>query len=559
MEALTISAANLDTIEKNLGHVAKELSGVIINVNDVNNQVYKVEEEVKTLNDEVNNLVKEIRETTIITNARQSIMYNNIQIEKKYGYYDQVRRTTESLLEAINNSNINIKALIELKQELILKNPNYWLSNALASLVAWLLDDKEDANKELSNALKKDAKKTSLFFCLVNLKLERYQTSINWLNKFLSTQNPLKLDKDFVTVLDLITTGTFGHEAKNIVFQKISIWTERLNSENSILSKQQEIWKNYIKENEDTDIKMLQLELFSKDVSLLKENLAITSSYYNLLNNFQNITHQNSSNKQIDEIINELIYDYEEKEQIYQKDNFKNQLIIECNGNRSKAEEIYAKQEQIHNDEIDLLTLLSNIVIYKDLYKVSTETQKLSLSLIKNHLLKAIEDRNKETFTNEINITIGEFNTKTFDGTNHSEVLKDLEQYLNNKYNIDDKDLILTLLIINILGIIGIFVTLNNKVLSTLLIIIIIIGNIILFTKLNQKTKLRDYEKNKTKNSISLTLERILAEVIDYTNMMKDDKIKYDELLVFLNNLNQNNFAKTINERNIEIECIKNE
>ena len=559
MEALTISAANLDTIEKNLGHVAKELSGVIINVNDVNNQVYKVEEEVKTLNDEVNNLVKEIRETTIITNARQSIMYNNIQIEKKYGYYDQVRRTTESLLEAINNSNINIKALIELKQELILKNPNYWLSNALASLVAWLLDDKEDANKELSNALKKDAKKTSLFFCLVNLKLERYQTSINWLNKFLSTQNPLKLDKDFVTVLDLITTGTFGHEAKNIVFQKISIWTERLNSENSILSKQQEIWKNYIKENEDTDIKMLQLELFSKDVSLLKENLAITSSYYNLLNNFQNITHQNSSNKQIDEIINELIYDYEEKEQIYQKDNFKNQLIIECNGNRSKAEEIYAKQEQIHNDEIDLLTLLSNIVIYKDLYKVSTETQKLSLSLIKNHLLKAIEDRNKETFTNEINITIGEFNTKTFDGTNHSEVLKDLEQYLNNKYNIDDKDLILTLLIINILGIIGIFVTLNNKVLSTLLIIIIIIGNIILFTKLNQKTKLRDYEKNKTKNSISLTLERILAEVIDYTNMMKDDKIKYDELLVFLNNLNQNNFAKTINERNIEIEGIKNE
>lgn len=99
MEALAISAANLNAIEKNLGDVAKELTGVIVNVNDVNDQVNKVEEKVSTLNDEVKNLVKEIRETTIITNARQSIMYNNEQIEKKYGYYDQVRRTTESLID----------------------------------------------------------------------------------------------------------------------------------------------------------------------------------------------------------------------------------------------------------------------------------------------------------------------------------------------------------------------------------------------------------------------------------------------------------------------------
>ena len=56
--------------------------------NKQNNQVTKVEAQVNTLNDEVKNLVKEIRETTIITNARQTIMYNNDQIEKKYGYYE---------------------------------------------------------------------------------------------------------------------------------------------------------------------------------------------------------------------------------------------------------------------------------------------------------------------------------------------------------------------------------------------------------------------------------------------------------------------------------------
>ena len=119
MEALAISAANLDTIERNLNSVAKELTGVITNVSDVNNQVTKVESQVHTLNNEVQNLVKEIRETTIITNARQSIMYNNTQIEKKFGYYYRVRRTTESLLDAVEHSHIRVDAVVNRNQDLI--------------------------------------------------------------------------------------------------------------------------------------------------------------------------------------------------------------------------------------------------------------------------------------------------------------------------------------------------------------------------------------------------------------------------------------------------------
>lgn len=134
MEALTISAANLNVIEESLGTVAKELSGVINNVGDVNRQVNKVEAQVADLNDEIKGLVKEIRETTIVTNARQNIMFNNEQIEKKFGYFDKVRRTTEALLEAIDNSTISVNDLKKLNQELLFHNPNYWLSNALSSI-----------------------------------------------------------------------------------------------------------------------------------------------------------------------------------------------------------------------------------------------------------------------------------------------------------------------------------------------------------------------------------------------------------------------------------------
>ena len=220
MEALTISAANLNAIEENLGAVAKELSGIILNVDDVNHQVTNVEQKVENLNDEVKNLVKEIRETTIITNARQNIMYNNDQIEKKYGYFDKVRRTTEALIDAIENSNISVDALRTLNQELLLHNPNYWLSNALSSVSFWILNDKNNSEKEMLNALKKDSKRASLFFCLINLKLNRTQTSINWLNRYLKEQNPTKLDNDFIAVLDLAAAGGFGNEEKKKVLKK---------------------------------------------------------------------------------------------------------------------------------------------------------------------------------------------------------------------------------------------------------------------------------------------------------------------------------------------------
>lgn len=553
MEALAISAANLNTIEENLGAVAKELSGVISNVSTVNNQVNKVESKVATLNDEVKSLVKEIRETTIITNARQSIMYNNSQIEKKYGYYDKVRRTTESLMDAIENSSIRKDSLRDLNQELILNNPNYWLSNALAALTSWLLNDRQNTEKELNNALKKNSKKTSLFFCLINLKLHRTSTSINWLNKYLSEQNPTKLDKDFITVLDLVATGSFGDEAKQTTLDKINIWFNRLNSEKDIQDNQNEIWKNFLKTKQDTEIKMPRLELYSPDVLKLKDNLAITSTYYNVLNHLEQIINTEQSNKSIDEILSNLIYEYESNEQIYQKDNLRNNLIIQCNGNREEAERLYQKQESIYSNESDLLTLLSNIIIYKDSYKISNETQKIALSLMKNYLINAIESMNSEINTEDIKILIDKFSTKTTDGTNHNETKQDLENYLGTIFNEEDKDLIVILLIINILGIIGIFITLNNKILSTILIIILVLGNLFLLFRLNQRSRLRNREKNKLRISIGNTLEKVLAETIDYKNMMNQDNLKYEELKTYLNNLEAKNYAKSNNERNINI------
>lgn len=553
MEALAISAANLDTIERNLNSVANELTGVITNVSTVNTQVTKVENQVNHLNNEVQNLVKEIRETTVITNARQAIMYNNDQIEKKYGYYDKVRRTTESLIDAIEHSNISVNALINLNQDLILNNPNYWLSNALASLSSWLLDDKINCEKELQNALKKDESKTSLFFCLVNDKLGRTQTSINWLNKYLSIQNPTRLDKDFITVLDLVATGKFGDETKRIVLNKINTWFNRLNSEKELQEQQINTWIEYIHDNQDTDIKMPYLENATPDIARLKNNLVITSSYYNILNKLNTITNQDSSNKSKEDILSNLIYEYEGTENTYQRDNLYNTLLIQCNGNREQADKLFKKQESMFEDQVNLLDLLSNIIINGHSFKVSNETQKIALCFVKEYIIKALEETEKELNNNEFRIIVDDFSTNTIDGTNKDQIYKQINTHVNSIFIDNDKNLIVPLIIINILGIIGLCFTLSNNILSILLVILLIIANVLLFSKLNTVSRLRNESKVKLTNELTLSLERILAETIDYKSLQKEDETKRNELMVYLNSIKAENYINSNNERNIDI------
>ena len=552
-EALAISAANLDAIEHNLGTVAQELSGVISNVNSVNSQVNKVEAKVASLNDEVKNLVKEIRETTIITNARQSIMYNNEQIEKKFGFYDSVRRTTEALISAIESSNITKSSLYKLREELILNNPNYWLSNSLSCIASWLLNDKENADRELNNAMRQDQEKTAIFFCLVNHRFNRYDTSINWLNRYLSMQDPSNLSKDFVTILDLIATGTFGDEPKSIVLNKIKDWQQRLAARAAIREEVIGKWNDYVENLEDKIVTMPVLEQYCTNVNLLKNNLAITSSYNHVLDSFKEVTKQKYSNKEIDEIIKELIYDYETQENEFQKDNLKNKLIVSCNGDREKAEELFKKQQTVYEERVDLINLLTNIVIYNDEYKVSNETQKLALALSKEYIKQALNNKNSKIYKNDINIQIDNFQTKTVDGMNRDEIANDLTVHLNKEFNDDAKDLIVILLVINILGIIGIFITLNNKILSTILIIILAIGDLFLLYRLHRRTTLQDKAKKILSSNLNNRLEQINAEILDYQNIMKDDKTKYNELIVFLDNLRTEDFINSNNERNIEI------
>lgn len=551
MEALAISAANLNVIEDNLGAVAKELNGVLQNFNYMADHVTDVEEQVASLNNEVKSMMEEIRENTIITNARQSIMYNNQIIEKKFGYHDNVRRTTISLIDAIKYSHISTNSLIKLREDLLLNNPNYWLTNALSSLISWFLDDKEETYQELNNALRQNPEQTSIFFSLVNLKLDRIDTSIHWLNYYLSLQDPTNLSKDFVSILDLISTGTFGDEQKITVLNKMKEWMTLLNTNTSLEDKQINTWTNYILDYQYNNASFFYANTFITNKEVLNNNLNITSTYKGILNSLNTILTTPSSNKKIDDILKNIIYEYDSQEQIYHSDNLRNELIIKCNGNREEANRLFEKQKDVYNEKLDLLSLLTNISIYPDNYKISKETQKICIALIKKYIIKSYNNINSLIKDDHLNIVLDDFTINTLDGTDYDNATNKLDIYLSNRFAPNDKDLILLLSIIDIVGLIIVFLTLNYRIINILLIIILFISNIYIFKTILNRQKARNAERDRIKENYTVLLERIYAEIVDY-NTIKNNNLEYkNQLMTFLNNLDENSYINNNNERNI--------
>ena len=92
-EAVVLKAANLDILEDNLNILSKNLGNLSDNMNSVDTKVNTVTDTVKTLEEEIKNFMYEIRESTIVSNAKESILVAENELEKKYGHYNDVRRT----------------------------------------------------------------------------------------------------------------------------------------------------------------------------------------------------------------------------------------------------------------------------------------------------------------------------------------------------------------------------------------------------------------------------------------------------------------------------------
>lgn len=562
-----ISAANLEVLEQNLNYLATNVEDVDVRVEDVNNKVNKVTEEVRSINDSIRDLITEIRETTILTNAKQSISLAQDEINKRYGHYDSIRRQISGLFQAIEVGSIDKKGIKSLKEKALIDTPDYWLSSAFVAICAWLNDNKEECVNALKDAIKKDDEKTSLFFSLINLKYNRYSSSFMWLKRYLDMQDASKMENKVVPLLDTLTSGIFNEEEKEYFLNKITLWTNELGTKSNYKNIQINRWvdflvyllgeknydeyyyvKNYTNKyaeiNKLTNINVSQRNIFYQLTSWIDEKEDITLN----------------KKDQIDSIINLLIYNYENDELDLRKDIAKNKLIVEENGNTSRAKEKFKMTEFSYLKNTDFYSILSNIVLQSDELKPSINTKKLSLSLLKELILNSYEQLNDNTLDNlSIMIKINNFTGSTIDGKNEKELVTSLHNLIDKESSLDiesvklfDIKMIFTLVFGFLCSVILCFVNM-----ASIGVIIALATMAMLIYSFSYNYKARKNKINKReqrKKEETDILMNVIAEIVDFRFIIKDGIEIKNKITTLLKSLDYNNYIKTNETRNINIE-----
>lgn len=551
-----IQKRDMDALEKSLKVLSENMSSVAgdvvdINgqINDFNDQVDTIKKNVKSLEQEIKDFMLEVKGSSLVSNAQNEILLKENELNKKYGHYDLVRRKINGILNSIDLNTINKNTLLTQSEQSLLNTPDYYLSYALVALCAWFRNERKLARKALNKALNLNDSKTSLLFCLVHLRLNRNETALKWLKRYLDTQDPNNMDNDIINVLESLVSDTYSVKMTDLILSYINEWSIKLSSNDNINNYQIERWKEFFSDTIETveDNEYPFSHDYVKNFDKLKSSLAYSYSYNNAYVKFLSLLNNNEQkDKSIDELLNSLLFSYEDNEAELRKSILKNKLIIECKGNIEEADKKYNLYNNSLNVKNNFGNELTNTIL--DRADVSLSTKKLAISLTKNNIVNGLNEvfnDDVEQVDTDIEIKINEWTGITKDGSNEKELQDSLTDYVKKPYAVDSQEQqyispkTIYCAIFIVVGLILSFIKLY------LGIIVILVGGGMLMYFLIETSKNRQdiiNEYNQTLDKYLFELNNTIAEIVDIRFICKKNLKSKNELINYINSFDKNNY-----------------
>ena len=221
-EVTSIHPADLRKIEDNLGAIHRDLQVLDSGVGTVNDNVKVVYDEIGSLAKEFHDFVNIQVRANRLGQAETRLVKIRQELEKKYGHYDIVRRTTTGILQADDLGIVKKDTISTATEELMISTPNYWLAPCLVALAAWINDQPELAEKAVREGIKRNDEKTSLFFALVCRRADRKGACLKWTQRYLANQDEENLDRKTIIILDAFASGLLGADSEGVISKQMT-------------------------------------------------------------------------------------------------------------------------------------------------------------------------------------------------------------------------------------------------------------------------------------------------------------------------------------------------
>lgn len=386
--------------------------------------------------------------TQMVQGEEKEIAHENILridqiIKEQFSSYETIRRTVMGIVRDFDINLVRNSTIQELSEELWITSSRYWLSYAMIAITAWVNDYPEVAKNALAESGRKDAIRTTLFFCLLNFRFNRIDSAKKWFREYIKTLDPRILQNETAILLQSFLNGVFGKdkELEHGVIELIDEWVTIINEDAEISNELIIAYETFIDQQTPT----LQFNYRAVLTFCLNSN-ELQASHYNVskfskllefvksLDVDEDAQTDENYKSRIDAILIDLIsnYDSEELELRKQQDYYR--FIVESNGVVEQAEDRYKAMEKLENESFNIGKQMVKWVIYDDNNQTNIQVRKFGLINTKRWFKMAVNNfdiKLHENYPTEYKLRIDVWDG-TSTGNDQAEQINSMKTYYKN-------------------------------------------------------------------------------------------------------------------------------
>ena len=386
-----------DSVRIDLSPIVREINGLAnrlgSQISDVDYKVGAVSSDLQSTHAELLQLKGDFEEFVRSNERQRRVQLAETRLgtlkadlEREYGHYGVVRRTSVGMLQAFDVGNVRNKTVHEISEELMIQTPKYWLAPALVALAAWSKDDEALATKSVEAAFSRDPKKTSLFFALVLRRQARLAEASRWLNHYFLSLDPRSLTREFAVLLEATAQNGFGPEGRQLVLERLEEWREILRDEPEIVTAQVQKWRGELHNHRGSvdDSNFTFLAHGSPQWPQVKDVLEHASAHQFTIDKYTSVrdtvaTLSSSVADRLDDLLEILVGEFDVEELPLRREVIYQEAIIEHDGDAARATQQAELDVAALDETIDALSLQTHTAFRPDLFGVSINTQKIAV------------------------------------------------------------------------------------------------------------------------------------------------------------------------------------
>ena len=303
------------------------------------------------------------------------VLFKNIEMANKkirecnnkkiydFANYSAVRKIVSAMLDNLEVSLVSDETITRVVEIKHLQLPDYWLTCALLSIMAWRNNDKALAQQALERACKLDKKETAVFFLAFNLRMGRESAALKWFEYYQTCELTGEDDRTFVLLFSIVNQA-INENCSDEVVSKINAFLNRVIEEDLMRSGYSEsdmiakILRHLYRFVPNDTIGYTVLMKYCKERDYLTFQMMLAKANVNILDFILKTMHITDADRK--DYLNSFIEDVIKKpnsiELEVEDEICYNELIIRHQGNIEAAKEEFEQIKGHRENDFDIVT-----------------------------------------------------------------------------------------------------------------------------------------------------------------------------------------------------------